>query len=482
MTHFKSLNISDKKLHVLITGYEAAPFYKRGGLGDVLGSLPTALKKIGVDVRVVIPYYKVIQHAYIEKKIGDFFVRFDKKNKKVEVYTGTSNNKTIRFYFIKSDSYLSIPSPLSKIENIDEFAFFDLAVVELTSFLAKQCNWHVDIIHCNDWHTGLIPLIAKDRIPTLLTIHNLNYQGRGSTKVLDLLDIKDQDAKALKRGKVVNQINVLGEGIIHATRVSTVSPTYAKEIVNGSYHRDPINSFLLRREEESSKKKGFIGILNGIDYNMWNPDHDRLLFHRYNATNWQNGKNLNKKILLEKLGLSIDRPTICFIGRMASQKGLDSIIKVEDFIASEANLILLGSGDKRIENTVLKMSAKYFGSIRVNLVYDEKMAHVLYSSCDFIIIPSHYEPCGLIQMIAMRYGTIPIASATGGLKDSIINGTDGFLFKSYSKSSLKNTLMKAFSIYKNQSVYKKMVDLAMKKDFSWDRSAKLYKSLYNELI
>ena len=382
-------------LKVLITGYEVAPFYKRGGLGDVLGSLPKALREINVDARVIIPYYQDIEKKYKFPKIGEYSIVFGSDIEHIGVYEGP------HIYFLGSRKYLASINTRGRNKKIDQFAFFDLAVVEFSHFILEKKKWYPRLIHCNDWHTGFIPLMIENRIPTLLTIHNLNYQGWGSSKVLDLLHVKDEKVKELKRGIPVTEINVLGEGILHATRVSTVSPSYAREITSG-YEGDPIHLYLKRREKEG-KDHGVMGIVNGIDIDVWNP--------KYDITSWEKSKKKNKKLLLKSMGLA-DRPTFCFIGRMAGQKGLDILVKAIDKILQDknaANFILLGSGIPAIEKMVNKTANKYKDCVRVDFSYNEKFAHKLYAGSDFIIIPSRYEPCGLIQMIAMRYGTLPIA-------------------------------------------------------------------------
>lgn len=474
-----------KDLKVIITGYEAAPFYKRGGLGDVMESLPKALAKIGVDVRAAIPYYDEIRKKYHFEKDGGFSIQFNGNIEHIGVYSSLLPNTKVPFYFLQNSNYLSLSKAKNKTKRMGQFAFFDLAVVNLMHYLSKKHKWHPTIIHCNDWHTALIPLILKKMkltIPTLLTIHNLLYQGVGSLKVLDLLDIKDEEAKELKRGVPANEMNVLGEGIVHATRVSTVSSSYAREITQIEHDHNPISPFLIKREHESlGKNGGIIGILNGIDYDIWDPAKDELIFHEYDVKNWEIGKKDNKEDLLKSLGFE-DRPTFCFVGRMAAQKGLDILIKAIQRISHlDINVIILGSGNPRIQKNVLSIAKKY-PWVKAELVYSEELAHKIYAGSDFIIVPSRYEPCGLIQMIAMRYGTLPIASNTGGLKDSILNGKNGLLFKKGKSIHLKKAIEHALNIFENKIQHKEMVENAMKTDFSWDKSALLYKKLYEEMV
>lgn len=468
-------------LNVLVVGYEASPFYKRGGLGDVVSSLPKALYTVGVDARVVIPYYNSIESEYKEKRIGEFSVVFGSKIEIVTVYSSFLAKTKIPIYFLQNKKHLASINLRGRNKKIDQFAFFDLCVVEFAFWLDEHKKWCPSLIHCNDWQTALIPLLMQKRIPTLLTIHNLNYQGKGSLKVLDLLHIKDKDAKELRRGIPATEINLLGEGIIHTTQVSTVSPSYAQEITS-DYDNDPIHNFIVRREKERGKKDQVWGILNGIDYDIWNPKIDEKIAFKYDEATWEIGKKENKKDLLKQFSLE-NRLTFCFVGRMATQKGLDLLLEtVDDIVSQNVNIIILGSGLKSIEKSISRAAKKYPLHMRVKLTYSEELAHQFYAASDFILIPSRYEPCGLIQMIAMRYGTLPIASVTGGLKDSIKDGYNGFLFKNGSASELLHAIKKAVELYNKPQEYRVMVKRAIEKDFSWETSSLLYKKLYIDTI
>lgn len=469
-----------------MVAYEAAPFFKRGGLGDVMESLPKALKNLNIDARVIIPYYKEIQPIFSQKKIVTLSIEFDSSREKVEVYKGENPQGGIKAYFLQNKHYLEGPNVRGKNKRIDEFAFFNLAVGDFILWLKRNRHWTPQLVHCNDWQTALIPLVLSKKldlnIPTLLTIHNLNYQGVGSLKVLDILQIKDESTKEIKRGTPATEINVLGEGIIHATRVATVSPSYAKEVII-DYDKNPIAPFIKKREEDNLKKDGrIIGILNGVDYDIWSPKIDEKIYKVYDNSSWEVGKAVNKYELLKELGLA-DRPTFCFIGRMAWQKGIDILIKaVRRMGKIDFNLIFLGLGTPAIEKSVTKIAKIYPSNIKALIAYSEEMAHKIYAGSDFIIIPSRYEPCGLIQMVAMRYGTIPIASKTGGLADSIQDEENGILFKKNSTSALVKAILEALRIYENKNHLKFMVTRAMKTDFSWDKSAVLYKKLYKNII
>lgn len=468
-----------------MTGYEATPFYKCGGLGDVVGSLPRALVEKRIDVRVVIPYYEEIRAKYNVLKIGELMTNFGKGKEQISIYQSALPNTTIPIYFLSNRPILSHINKRGRDKRIDQFAFFSLGVANFILWLKTNKKWIPSIVHCNDWHTALVPLILEKEInlsiPTLLTIHNLGYQGWGSKKVLDLLHIKDEDYKELKRGTPVKEINVLGEGILHSTRVSTVSPNYAQEIMD-SKSNETIYQYIRRREEEMGKKGEITGILNGIDYEVWDPAKDKLINHNYDLQTWEMGKKANKEDLLKTFQLE-DKPTFCFVGRMAKQKGLDILIKaINRIINLDVNIIILGTGDPNIEKSIKRIAEKYPKNIRIEINHDEELAHKLYASSDFILIPSRYEPCGLIQMVAMRYGTLPIASKTGGLRDSIKNNSNGFLFEKDSSRSLVKAIKRALRVYQNKNRYQIIVSRSMKKDFAWRKSAKRYKRLYLDML
>jgi len=473
-------------MRVLITGYEVAPFFKRGGLGDVMGSLPKALNKIDVDCRVVVPYYVEIQEKVNGKKIGEFHILFGDKEEEIGIYESKLPGSDCIIYFLSNKSVLSYINLRGRNKTIDQFAFFSLAVVRFISWLNVNKKWNVDLIHCNDWHTALIPSILKNKvrifIPTLLTIHNLSYQGFGSRKVLDLLRMRDEETREIKRDVPAKEIDILGEGILHATRVSTVSPSYAAEIMKEEHWHREIYAYLRKRERILKNDGNIIGILNGIDYDVWNPEKDDNLFKKYNVSDEEIGKEVAKEALLKLFSLK-PGPTLCFIGRMATHKGIEILIKaVKMIVQQNANMIFLGSGNPNIERSVKRIAQQYPDNVRAETNYNEELSHKLYAGSDFIIIPSHFEPCGLIQMIAMRYGTLPIASNTGGLKDSIINGKNGFLFENGKSLRLKKTIEHALNKMKDKERFRKMVECAMKTDFSWDKSAVLYKKLYEDMI
>lgn len=470
-------------LNVLITGYEAVPFYKKGGLGDVLGSLPKALHQLAIDIRLVMPYYTVTKKHFKAEKIGEFVSVYETGDQAVHIYQTVYPGTKIPVYFLENRAHLNLIN--NRIKKIEQFGFFALVVVEFMEWLKYHNEWQPDIVHCNDWHTSLIPLILSSKgnpTKTVLTIHNLLYQGRGSMRLLDLLHIKPQQTKEIKPGKIATEINLLGEGIMHTTSVTTVSPSYASEIT-ATDGKNTICRFLDRRKEDSVGKDMKVhGILNGVDYSIWNPQSDPFIVKQYGETSWETGKSENKQYLLKRLSLP-ERPIICFIGRLSAQKGLDILLKtMHRLTQNDISLVILGVGNPSIQRSVEEAAKRFPNNVRAQMYYNEDFAHKLYAGSDFIVIPSHYEPCGLIQMVAMKYGTLPIASETGGLKDSIRNGENGFLFLRDSPIALAEKVSQVMNVYKNKAHFRKIVLDAMRADFSWDKSAKEYKKLYEELI
>ncbi|MBI4079158.1 MAG: glycogen synthase [Candidatus Levybacteria bacterium] len=470
-------------LRVLLCSYEAVPFYKKGGLGDVAGALPKALREVGVDARLVMPFYDIVRETHQFDAIGSFTAAFNRREERVTVHEGFYSGEHVPVYFLANKRMLA-NSKRRGSKSIEQYVFFSLATAMLVAWLKTEKKWISSIVHCNDWHTALVPLLLRRlglTVPTLLTIHNLEYQGRSSLRIFPLLGISERETRILSENVPATQVNLLQEGILHADKVSTVSPTYAKEIV-GHAALAPIND-ALRVRNGNGGEPGVVGILNGIDYDVWNPKSDHFLPRFYDATSWQEGKQAVKKTLLAKLSLA-ERVTLCFIGRMAWQKGIDVLARsMHALVSQDVNIIFLGMGMPAIEQSAKRMEKAYPKNVRAVIDYDEPLAHRLYAASDFMLIPSRYEPCGLIQMIAIRYGTLPIASKTGGLSDSIQNGKNGFLFKLNSKRSLVKTVKKALHIYHNEKHrYERMVVYAMRTDFSWKKSALAYKRLYKKLF
>lgn len=476
-------------MKILFAVWELDPFIKVGGLGDVARSFPAALKEKGIDIRIVLPYYKVLKLGKQKKiKVGKVKFFYDKRWEEVDIYLVYHPLSKVPVYLVKNKTYLG----MAKFP--DTYAFFSLTIVEIIR--RNILSWKPDIIHCNDLHTSLVPLLLRERkvnVKTLLMIHNLSYQGEASIEVLKKLGIAASRCKILLWEIKSKKVNFLTEGIIHADVVTTVSPTYAREILTEEYG--------CGLEEILQGKEGRIfGILNGIDNNWRHLMHNRAIKYPYltlrTASNkdnmlkvysWEEGKRLNKQFLQKKLGLKINPsiPLISFIGRFdPQQKGIDILHKMLRRINLEKyEFAILGSGDPKWEERFKWLSKFYPKNISCNFVFDEVLANQIYAGSDFILIPSKFEPCGLIQMIAMFFGTLPIAHITGGLRDSIKDGVNGFLFDKYSSKALENSLKKAVGIWLHDGKrYKTMVEKAMEMDFSWGRSAGEYLSLYEKLI
>jgi starch synthase len=474
-------------MNVLFVVWENDPFFKLGGLGDIARSLPGALKEIDVDIRVIIPYYKVVKMGRNKKtKIGDYNFLYDGKNAKVEVWQALNPYTKVIGYFLRNEKYLDIAS------SIETWGFFDKAVVELIK--SGKLNWMPDILHVNDCHAALIPVLVKqEKLPirTMLTIHNLAFQKKAPIDIIEKMGIDPKLCKTIQWEIKSKRINFLQEGIIHADIVTTVSPTYAKEILT-----EELGNGL---HEILRGKEGLIyGILNGIDIDWRHTARSRVLKFPYGPKekrvgekieyyDWRVGKALDKEFLQKKLGLKVgkDIPMLCFIGRIsAGQKGLDILHRMLRRIdQSKFQFVILGTGEKEWEERFQWLSTFYPKYISCNFKFDDTLAHQIYAASDFIVIPSRYEPCGLIQMIAMLFGTIPIAHKTGGLKDSIKEGYNGFLFSAYTSEALERTVDKAVDIWKNKkSSYETMVEHALTTDFSWKKNAREYLKLYKKLL
>jgi starch synthase len=465
---------------ILFASWELDPFFKMGGLGDVARSLPAALFRKGVDIRNVLPFYKALNFGRIRrKKMDSFYMQYAGKREKVEIFQVLHPLAEVPVYLFANKRYLEIA------KKQDTFAFFNKAICE--SIKMGKLDFNPDIIHCNDHHTGLIPLLVhqmKLPIKTMYTIHNLFYQGSASCDVLDKLGIDKSTHKFIQWEIKSKQINFMMEGIVHADIVTTVSPTYAREIMTEE------NGMGL--DEILQGKEGRVfGILNGIDldyHHAMHVIHTRYPYlHKDNAeSHWESEKKLNKIFLQKKLKLkvNVNIPVLSFIGRFVpSQKGIDIMHRMLTRIDIEHyEIIILGSGNHDWEERFLWLSKFFPKNVSCNFLFDEKLARQIYAASDFILVPSKFEPCGLIQMIAMRSGTLPIAHKTGGLADSVEDGKNGFLFNNYTSYALESAVKRAIGIWHNdRSKYKEMVNNAIHTDFSWDKSAVKYLELYNKL-
>ncbi len=477
-------------MKILIATPEAVPYAKTGGLADVTGSLLNEFREMGEDASLVLPLYRSTRENFQ-------LVRTDKVIRTVmgetpvtgEVWL-SENSKNPAAYFIgceelygRSELYGTARGDYP--DNALRFAFFSKAVLEMC--LALDIS--PDLIHCNDWQTAMLPLYVKTlyadkeffkRTATLYTFHNLGYQG-----LFEMADMKytgiGWDYFTPEGIEFYDKVNFMKAGLIYADLLNTVSETYAKEVL------DKENGFgldgVLRQ-----RRKDLYGVLNGIDYNEWNPEKDALIPARYSADDLK-GKAQCKRALLKKTGLGDGKsPLFGIVSRFAAQKGLDLIAaSIEELVSLGVKVVVLGKGEAYYQKLLRDISRRHKGDVFVKVGFEDSLSHLLYAGCDFFLMPSQYEPCGLGQLIALRYGTIPVARKTGGLADTIDDydgaaskGT-GFLFSDYTPSALKGAVQRALGVYGDRNKMGKMVSGAMRADFSWKRSAEKYLGLYKEV-
>ena len=473
-------------LKVLFVAAEAVPFIKTGGLADVAGSLPKALTAQGVDIRVVMPKYENIPAEYQQKMkhIGETTVNLSWRSQ----YCGVSKltQDSVPFYFIDNEYYFKRSGLYGYDDDAERFAFFSKAVFEILPLI----DFVPDIIHCNDWHAGMVSVFLKDqyhfkypKLRTVYTIHNLRYQGVFGKDIID--DILGLDWKHFHEGGVEfdGAVNYMKSGIVYSDFITTVSQSYAEEI-KCPFYGEQLDALL--RE----KSHCLAGIINGIDYDVYDPRKDEKIYYKYSTENIYD-KVENKVKLQEKLGLPQNRsiPMIGLVARLVAPKGLDLIAHViEELISGEnVQIVILGTGESQYEELFRNMAWKYPRKVSANIMFDNELAQQIYAAADMFLMPSQYEPCGIGQLIALKYGTIPIVRETGGLKDSVraynkYDGTgNGFSFANYNAHELLFAIKKALGAYDDKSVWQGIIKNAMKSDFSWQRSAKQYLKLYENL-
>jgi starch synthase len=459
-------------LKVLFAASELTPIAKVGGLGDVIGSLPKALKRMGSDVRVVIPKYGLISKEFYSEIPTYFEIWVD--GERVDVFETLIPGSDVRAYlldnkrfFSENGIYFSKTAFADSPEEIMRFLFFSKAVSKVFS----KIDWAPDIIHCHDWHTAMIPYLLKEMkspVKTLLTIHNLANQGKCDARLIS--DFLGTELKSAN-------FNILGNGIENADIINTVSVNYRGEALTREYG-EGLSGALLKR------KDNFYGILNGIDYDFFNPEKDKNIKTGYSLRNLS-GKKEDKADLQKTLGLKEDESTPLFgvVSRLTEQKGIDLICEIiPDLVSSGCQVALLGTGEEEYESKLVDLAGRYPENISSNIKFDAVLAQKIYAGCDMFLLPSRFEPCGLGQMIAMRYGTIPVVRKTGGLADTVEEEITGFLFDDYSKEKFWSAVLKSISFYKDKSKWGKIIRTAMAQIFSWGRSAKEYIFLYEKLL
>lgn len=476
---------------VLYVASEAVPFIKTGGLADVVGSLPKCFDKRYFDVRVVIPKYMCMYQQYKDmmKHVTNFYMTLGWRKQYVGVLEAQIDG--ITFYFIDNEFYFAGGRPYGNIyEDVEKFAFFSKAALSILPLI----DFRPDIIHCHDWQTGLIPVFLKEKfaegefyrgIKSVMTIHNLKFQGVWDMKTIkDITGINPSYFTPDKLG-FYDDANYLKGGITYADAITTVSPTYAEEIKTPEYG-EHLDGLLCARA--SSLR----GILNGIDYDEYNPETDPNLYKNYNAKNFRKEKSKNKIALQKDLGLEVNdkKMMIGIVSRLTDQKGIDLIAYIMDELCQDnIQLVILGTGEERYENMFRHFDWKYGDKVSANIYYSEAMSHRVYAACDAFLMPSLFEPCGLSQLMSLRYGTIPIVRETGGLKDTVepyneYEGTGtGFSFANYNAHEMFGIIRYAEHVfYDKKREWNKLVDRAMAADFSWKKSAEKYAEMYDWLV
>ena len=450
-------------MKVLLCSSEVVPFAKTGGLADVAGSLPLYLKKLKIDIRVAMPKYSCVKVEGSKAKMG----------------------KDIPVYLIENDQYFVRPTLYGTpsgdfADNLERFSFYSKAVLELL----KKENFKPDVIHCNDWQSALIPVylktIYKDdpfykNIKTVFTIHNMAYQGVFSKDEYPKLGI-GWEYFNIEGLEFYDKINFMKGGLIFSDFITTVSPTYSKEIQTPEFGYK-LEGIL------SKRKNNLTGILNGIDYDEWNPEADKELVKKYSAKS-STDKVYNKVALQKELGLPVkpDVPLLGVVGRLAGQKGFDILAeKIEQICSMDLQFALLGTGEEMYHKIMQDIAKKYPQKTSISIKFDNTLAKKIYASSDMFLMPSRYEPCGLGQLISLRYGTIPIVRKTGGLADTITED-NGFVFEEYSSDALFKAIKRGLDAYKNCKAWQAMVRRAMEYDFSWGNSTKEYVKLFKNVI
>lgn len=476
-------------MKVLYVAAEAVPFAKTGGLADVAGSLPKALKKDGVDVRVVMPKYGKIAQKYIEKMEhvydGTIHVAWREK------YIGLDKleHDGVTYYFIDNTEYFYREGFYGYDDDAERFSFFCRGVLSLL----EAMDFWPDVIHTNDWHTGLVSVFLKlehqgdaryEKIRTMYTIHNLKYQGVFPKEAM--ADAIGLDWKYFTNGDLefYDAVNFMKGGIIYSDYVTTVSRTYAGEIQN-EYFGEMLDGLLRARKDD------LFGIVNGIDYDDYNPATDKNIFYQYDINSL--GKKIDNKTELQKqLGLPENRnvPLVAIVSRLVPPKGMDLIVRVMDELLQheDIQLVVLGTGDRVYEDWFKGLQWRFPKKVSANILFSNELAQRIYAASTLFLMPSNYEPCGIGQLIAMRYGSIPVVRETGGLKDTVVpynketgEGT-GFSFYDYNAHEMMYALKRAIRSCTALETWMKLAANAMSQDFSWKQSAKEYEELYKRLV
>lgn len=476
-------------MKILFAASEAFPFIKTGGLGDVAYALPKALREMGIDIRVILPRYSEIAKDYVDnmKKIVEFKVKLGWRNQ----YCGllATEYQGIPFYFIDNEYYFKRPNAYGDFDDGEKFSFFSKGILEAINYIE---DFQPDVLHCNDWHSAVaIPLLKEQYknsekhkdIKTILTIHNLKYQGVFAKEMLyELLNL-GMEYFSEDKLKFYNAINFLKGGIIYSDAVTTVSKTYAEEIKT-EYYGEGLHGLLLGRGNN------LYGIVNGVDTDINNPSTDKEIFINYDA-NSIDKKLENKEELQRLLSLPVNKdiPMIAMVARLEEQKGLELVREViEELLKEDIQFVVLGTGNQRYEDMFKFFAWKHPNKMSTHIYFDNSLAQKLYAASDLFLMPSRFEPCGISQLIALRYGSIPIVRETGGLNDTVtaynefIHEGNGFSFNRFNSQDMLYTIRRAIGFYNNKELWNRIVTNAMQGDYSWSKSAEEYVGVYRKLL
>ncbi|MDO4720141.1 MAG: glycogen synthase GlgA [Peptostreptococcaceae bacterium] len=475
-------------MKVLFVTSESYPFIKTGGLGDVACSLPKALKKLGADVRVVMPkYLQIVEFIKQQMEpLDEFTVPVGWRNQ----YCGIERyvSEGVEYYFVDNEYYFKRENAYGYFDDAERFAFFSRAVIEFI----KRRIFVPDVIHLNDWHTALVPAYLKSEdmepvdvsaLRTMFTIHNLQYQGRFAPEVFYDITGLPHEMMSDEGLEFFGDVNFMKGAINYSDMVTTVSPSYAQEI-RMPYYGENLDGLLRKREEVLH------GILNGVDYELYDPKTDPALFANYDENSLEK-KAENKLKLQQMLGLPEDKdiPIIGMVTRLVSQKGIDLVERVlGEVLAHKVQFVIIGTGDEKYHASMNYYGMTYPEKCAVRIQFDATLAQRIYAGADLFLMPSQFEPCGIGQLIALKYGTLPIVRETGGLRDTVIpynqatGEGNGFSFTNYNAHDMLHVIEYALSVYEDKGVWKNLMLQAMNRDFSWNKSAKEYLKRYRELM
>jgi len=472
-------------MKILIAAPEVVPFAKTGGLADVAGALPKALNALGHDVRVILPKYKMVDSKKFDlSKVYDGIkVTVGDKIELADIYEASIPGTKVPVYFIANEKYfgrdgLYQNKGVDYPDNCERFTFYSRAVLE---FL-KMMEWKPDIINANDWQSALIIMYLKtlykndpffSRVSTVYSIHNMGYQGTFPAEQIKITGLGWEYFNSASL-EFYGKIALTKAGFVYADVINTVSPQYSKEIQTSEFGYG-LEGLMQSRAQD------LYGIVNGIDYELWNPESDPYIFKKYGPRTISQ-KAENKAALQKQNSLpQTDVPLIGIISRLADQKGFDILSEdIENIMHLNLQIVLLGTGEPKYHELFLEMKKKYPEHLGLNLGFDAALAQLIYAGSDMFLMPSRYEPCGLGQLISYKYGTVPVVRKTGGLADTVIEGKTGFVFEEYSASALHDTIKKAIEAYKDKKKWKGLMVRDMGLDYSWNASAKKYVELYEK--